>query len=42
MNWHGTPLVRLAAIVSLIASTRSRSGLRAFDLRSIGAATPTA
>ena len=28
MNWRGTPLVSLAAIVSLIASTRSRSGLR--------------
>ena len=27
MNWRGTPLVSLAAIVSLIASTRSRSGL---------------
>jgi Rhodopirellula transposase DDE domain len=28
MNWRGKPLVSLAAIVSLIASTRSRSGLR--------------
>jgi DDE family transposase len=28
MNWRGTPLVSLAVIVSLIASTRSRSGLR--------------
>jgi hypothetical protein len=28
MNWRGTPLVSLAAIVSLIASTRSRAGLR--------------
>jgi len=28
MNWRGTPLVSLATIVSLIASTRSRSGLR--------------
>ena len=28
MNWRGTPLVSLAAIVSLIASTHSRSGLR--------------
>jgi hypothetical protein len=27
MNWRGTPLVSLAAIVSLIGSTRSRSGL---------------
>ena len=28
MNWRGRPLVSLAAIVSLIASTHSRSGLR--------------
>lgn len=28
MNWRGKPLVSLATIVSLIASTRSRSGLR--------------
>jgi hypothetical protein len=28
MNWRGTPLVSLATIVSLIAATRSRSGLR--------------
>jgi hypothetical protein len=28
MTWRGTPLVSLAAIVSLIASTHSRSGLR--------------
>lgn len=28
MNWRGTPLVSLATIVSLIASTHSRSGLR--------------
>jgi hypothetical protein len=28
MNWRGTPLVSLATIVRLIASTRSRSGLR--------------
>jgi hypothetical protein len=28
MNWRGTPLVSLAAIVSLMASTHSRSGLR--------------
>ena len=28
MNWRGTPLVSLAAIVSLIAATHSRSGLR--------------
>jgi Rhodopirellula transposase DDE domain len=28
MNWRGTPLVSLAAIVSLIGSTHSRSGLR--------------
>jgi hypothetical protein len=28
MNWRGTPLVSLAAIVSLVASTHSRSGLR--------------
>ena len=28
MHWRGTPLVSLAAIVSLIASTHSRSGLR--------------
>ena len=28
MNWRGTPLVDLATIVSLIGSTRSRSGLR--------------
>jgi hypothetical protein len=28
MNWRGTPLVNLATIVSLIGSTRSRSGLR--------------
>jgi hypothetical protein len=28
MNWGGTPLVSLATIVSLIASTHSRSGLR--------------
>jgi hypothetical protein len=28
MNWHGTPLVDLATIVSLIGSTHSRSGLR--------------
>jgi hypothetical protein len=28
LNWRGTPLVSLAAIVSLIASTHSRSGLR--------------
>jgi hypothetical protein len=28
INWRGTPLVSLAAIVSLIASTRSRAGLR--------------
>jgi hypothetical protein len=28
MNWRGTPLVSLAASVSLIASTHSRSGLR--------------
>lgn len=28
MNWRGTPLVDLATIVSLIASTRSRAGLR--------------
>jgi hypothetical protein len=27
MNWRGTPLVDLATIVSLIGSTRSRSGL---------------
>lgn len=27
MNWRGTPLVSLATIVSLIGSTRSRSGL---------------
>lgn len=27
MNWRGTPLVNLATIVSLIGSTRSRSGL---------------
>ena len=29
MNWRGTPLVSLATIVSLIASTRTRCGLRA-------------
>ena len=28
MNWRGTPLVSLATIVSLMASTHSRSGLR--------------
>jgi hypothetical protein len=28
MNWRGKPLVSLAAIVSLIASTHNRSGLR--------------
>jgi hypothetical protein len=28
MNWRGRPLVSLAAIVSLIASTRSKAGLR--------------
>jgi hypothetical protein len=28
MNWRGTPLVSLAVIVSLIAATRSESGLR--------------
>jgi len=28
MHWRGTPLVSFAAIVSLIASTNSRSGLR--------------
>ena len=28
MNWRGTPLVSFATIVSLIASTRSRAGLR--------------
>ena len=28
MNWRGTPLVSLATIISLIASTHSRSGLR--------------
>ena len=28
MHWRGTPLVSLAVIVSLIASTHSRSGLR--------------
>ncbi|MGH7471482.1 MAG: ISAzo13 family transposase [Longimicrobiales bacterium] len=28
MNWRGTPLVSLAAIVSLIAATRSEAGLR--------------
>jgi hypothetical protein len=28
MNWRGTPLVSLAAIVSLTASTHNRSGLR--------------
>ena len=28
MNWRGKPLVSLAAIVSLIASTNNRSGLR--------------
>ena len=28
MNWRGTPLVSLAVIVGLIASTHSRSGLR--------------
>jgi hypothetical protein len=28
MNWRGTPLVSLATIVSLIASTHSRAGLR--------------
>ena len=28
MNWRGAPLVNLATIVSLIASTHSRSGLR--------------
>jgi Rhodopirellula transposase DDE domain len=28
MNWRGTPLVDLATIVSLIASTHSRAGLR--------------
>jgi hypothetical protein len=28
MNWRGKPLVSLAAIVSLIASTRSEAGLR--------------
>jgi len=28
MNWRGTPLASLAATVSLIASTHSRSGLR--------------
>ena len=28
MNWRGTPLVSLATIVSLIASTQSRAGLR--------------
>jgi Rhodopirellula transposase DDE domain len=28
MNWRGTPLVSLAAIVSLIAATESRTGLR--------------
>ena len=28
MNWRGTPLVSLAAIVSLIAATHSASGLR--------------
>ena len=28
MNWRGRPLVSLAAIVSLIGSTRSASGLR--------------
>ena len=28
MNWRGTPLVSLAAIVSLIAATESRAGLR--------------
>ena len=28
MNWRGKPLVSLAAIVSLIAATRSTTGLR--------------
>ena len=28
MNWRGKPLASLAAIVSLIASTTTRSGLR--------------
>lgn len=28
MNWRGKPLVSLAAIVSLIGSTRSAAGLR--------------
>jgi len=28
MNWRGIPLASLAVIVSLIASTHSRSGLR--------------
>ena len=28
MNWRGTPLISLAAMVSLIAATHSRSGLR--------------
>lgn len=28
MNWRGTPLVSLAVIVSLIAATRSETGLR--------------
>ena len=36
MNWRGTPLVSLAAIVSLIASTDSRGS--ASDRNSIGAA----
>jgi hypothetical protein len=31
MNWRGTPLVSLAAIVNLIASTHSRSGLRVWS-----------
>ena len=36
MNWRGTPLVSLAAIVSLIASTHSRPA-SVSDRRSIGA-----
>jgi hypothetical protein len=28
LNWRGTPLVSLAVIVSLIAATRSKAGLR--------------
>jgi hypothetical protein len=39
MNWRGKPLVSLATVVSLIAATRTDTGLRA--LKSIAAGTPT-